>query len=150
MPHDTRHRLTSCTPASFPGKSAPATTRPTPSSPKIASPPATTALMNDNVQMNCRMKQILMILSLCLLGGCSKKEAASEITADDVAWATDWKIFKKPLSSISCEPVYSVGFVVLGEEGQVISEGPWCGGGEGPPLAGDSIISAAIKRSGDH
>lgn len=96
-----------------------------------------------------RWTPLFGIASMLVFTNCSKKAETAAITADDVAWATDWKIFKKPLKSITRDPVYSVGLVVLNENGEIISEGPWCGGGEGPAFSGDSMVSVALKRNGD-
>lgn len=99
--------------------------------------------------MTNTMKTLCLILIISTLCGCSKDSATSEVTADDVAWATDWKIFKKPLKSIISDPVYSIGIVVLNEEGVIISEGPWSGSGTDSAISGDTMVCVAIKKNAD-
>jgi len=84
------------------------------------------------------MKSIRIVACVVLLGfvcGCGESHDVSrlqedEVTAADVAWATDTTIFKWKLRELNAKPIYSVRMVVLGPTNEVLAAGPWLTGGK--------------------
>lgn len=92
---------------------------------------------------------------LGLFTGCNCGKTAAppvmEITAADVAWATDIKICKWDLTSLTSNPVYWVGVLVLGPKNEVLTEGPWIGDPDGITPIDPSLseLCLAFRRTDD-
>jgi len=100
------------------------------------------------------MKSLLILACVTLLGfvcGCRESHDPSrlqedELTAADVAWATDTTIFKWKLRELNAKPIYSVRMVVLGPTNEVLAAGPWLTGGNSAFSYDPGELSLAMRN----
>ena len=91
-------------------------------------------------------------LLLCLLFiSCDSQRTresrkAIEVTGADVAWASDIQIYKKNIGSLVTWPVQAVGFVVIGDDGNILSEHLAVQMTSGEPFPPDTIVRLAVSR----
>ena len=93
--------------------------------------------------------KLLVALALLCTGCDSETKVAAKarpvaIDADDVAWATDWSIFKWRLGALTSEPVRSIQIVVVGSDGGVIREAASVGYSE--LLEQNKHVTIAFKK----
>lgn len=99
------------------------------------------------------MKSLLKPLALVafVFTGCdaeksSTQVASREITVGDLAWATEWNIYKWKISELTDEKLQQIQVVVIGPEGDVIQEGASIG--YNSVLDSDMEIALAFKKTG--
>ena len=69
-----------------------------------------------------------------------------EVTGADVAWASDIQIYKNSIGSLVTWPVQAVGFVVIGDDGKIVSEHSAAQMTSGRPYPPDTIVRLAVSR----
>ena len=99
--------------------------------------------------MNIVLK--LLVFSAMLSTGCDSKKPSSgaasrQITVDDLAWATDWKIYKWKVSDLTNKDLSRIQVVVIGPQGEVAQEGASVG--YDSVLDANMEIALALKKTG--
>ena len=96
------------------------------------------------------MRIYTFLLCLLFISCDTKRTKASreaiEVTGADVAWASDIQIYKKNIGSLVTWPVQAVGFVVVGDDGKILSERPAAQRTSGEPYPPDTIVRLAVSR----
>lgn len=96
------------------------------------------------------MRIYTLLLCILFISCDSQRSKASreavEVTGADVAWASDIQIYKKSIGSLVTWPVQAVGFVVIGDDGKILSEHPAAEMAPGKPYSPDTIIRLAVSR----
>lgn len=94
---------------------------------------------------------ILLMPCVLLFTGCDTKDPSREttsqqITVEDLAWATDWKIYKWKVSDLTSEELRQIQVVVVGSEGEIVQEGVSVG--YDSVLDPEMEIALALKKVG--
>jgi len=94
---------------------------------------------------------ILLGFSVVLFTGCdtdkpSSESASRKITVEDLAWATDWNIYKWKVSDLSDEELRQIQLVLIGSDGEIIQEG--LSVGHDGVIDSNVEISLAFKKVG--
>ena len=94
----------------------------------------------------------IFILGLPAFAGCdakkpSKIERSSEVTVDDVLWATEWNIYKWRIGDLTKVRLSRIQVVGVGPDGKIAKEGPAIG--YDAVLDPDMEVAIALKKVED-
>jgi hypothetical protein len=97
------------------------------------------------------MRIYTLLLCLIFISCDSQRSKVSresiEVTGADVAWASDLKIYKKNIGSLVTWPVRAVGFVVIGDDGAILSEHAASQLTSGAAYSPDTVVRLSISRN---